>query len=340
MKTILVEKPFEIKIAEVEKPAIENKDDVLIKIISGGICGSDIGIFNGSNSLATYPRIIGHEYGGQVVEVGDGVTDLIVGDKVAIDPVRSCGECFACKNGRHNVCSTLEVTGVHRDGGFAEYIVVPAANAYKIDTSKVPEELISLVEPYSIGAQINARGEIKKGDKVLIMGSGPIGVCTMQIAKARGAEVVITDIVTSRLERAKEMGADIVVNVLEEDLSKVIMDFTNNEGMPVVIDSVCSVESFEQSVGMASPAGRVVVIGLLSKKSAIAQVEITKKELNIIGSRLSNYRFPEVIEGFESGVLTPEKLRTHSFHYTEVVKAFELIKEHPEQVCKVTLRFD
>jgi L-gulonate 5-dehydrogenase len=340
MKAVIVERPLEIRIADVPKPEIQKGTDVLVRVLYGSICGSDIGIYRGTNALATYPRIIGHEYGGVVEEIGADAANLSVGDVVAVDPVRACGNCYACSVGRPNVCKSVEVTGVHRDGGFAEYVVAPASAVYKIDTAKVDKSLISLVEPYSIGAQVCHRADIHKGDKVLVMGAGPIGVSIMQVAKSRGAVVMITDIVGARLERAAAMGADVVVNVAMDDLDRAVDAFTGGEGMPVVVDSVCSTASFEQSVAMASQAGRVVTLGLLSKPSAIAMVEITKKELDIRGSRLNNHRFPEVIRGFEDGSLTPAKMLTSVFHFTEVERAIAHLLEHPELECKVALRFD
>ena len=159
-----------------------------MKITSGGICGSDIGIYNGTNSLATYPRVIGHEFGGIVEEVGSGVSNIKPGDKVAVDPVVSCGHCYACRINRHNVCSTLEVMGVHRDGGFAEYVVAAASNVHKFH---------------------------------------------------------------------KE-----IVLVTEENLEERLDKFTDGEGIPVIVDTVCIPTSFEQCVQLACPAGRIVVIGL------------------------------------------------------------------------------
>ena len=340
MKAVLVDKPFEIRVAEVPKPEIKNPDDVLIRVKYGSICGSDIGIYKGTNSLATYPRLIGHEYGGVVEEIGPGVKDLKVGDVVAVDPVRSCGHCYACRSNRHNVCNTLEVTGVHRDGGFAEYVVAPEYASYKIDTDKVPLEVISLVEPYSIGMQVNHRGRIAAGDKVLVMGSGPIGITVMQVAKARGAQVMMTDLLDARLERAKALGADIVVNVKEKDLEAEVMAWTDGEGMPVIVDSVCIPSSFEQAVSLTSAAGRVVTLGLVNKPSAIASVQLVKKELDVVGSRLSNYRFPEVIKGFEDGSLTPAGIITSKFHFTEAEKAVKHLIENPADECKVVLSFE
>lgn len=340
MKAIVVEKPFDIRIAEVEKPRITHGDEVLVRVISGGICGSDIGIYNGTNSLATYPRIIGHEYGGRIEEVGPEVTGLRPGDVVAVDPVRSCGHCYACSHHRHNVCRQVEVTGVHRDGGFAEYVVAPAAACYRINTNKIPADMACMVEPYSIGAQVNHRAQITDDDTVLVMGSGPIGISIMQVAKARGARVMMTDIVPARLERARLAGADRVVDVTREDLKQAVLDFSDGEGVAVAADSVCSVDSVPQAMDLVCPAGRVVVLGLRDQPSQIPQVAFTKKETTVLGSRLNNHRFAEVIELFETGRVHPQQMRTASFPFTQVEEAIRLIRQHPEQVCKVSLLFE
>ena len=226
MKAIKVIEPFKVEIVDVPKPEIKNDDDVIVRITSGGICGSDIGIYNGTNSLATYPRLIGHEFGGIVTETGKNVTSVKAGDKVAVDPVISCGHCYACRIGRHNVCSTLEVMGVHRDGGFAEFVCAPEANIHKFHKD-FDESFLGLVEPFTIGVEINRRGQITKGDKVLIMGSGPIGIAAMQVAKRNGAEVIMTDLVKERLDKALSMGADEVVLVSEENLEERLLKFTD-----------------------------------------------------------------------------------------------------------------
>ena len=339
MKAIKVIEPFNVQIVEVPKPTITKSDDVIVRITSGGICGSDIGIWNGTNSLATYPRLIGHEFGGIVTEIGSDVTSVKIGDKVAVDPVVSCGECYACKIGRHNVCSALEVMGVHRDGGFAEYISASEKNIHKF-TKDFDDSLLGIVEPFTIGMEINNRAQITKGDKVLIMGSGPIGIAAMQVAKRNGAEVIMTDLVKERLNKALSMGADEVVLVSEENLEERLMKFTDGEGIPVVIDTVCIPSSFEQSVQLACPAGRVVVIGLKNQPSAITMAEITKKELTIVGSRLNCNCFDEVIAGFEDNSLNPEQLMTKAFNYKDIMEALDMIKNHPQDVLKIVLKFE
>ena len=339
MKAIKVIEPFKVEIVDVPKPEIKNDDDVIVRITSGGICGSDIGIYNGTNSLATYPRLIGHEFGGIVTETGKNVTSVKAGDKVAVDPVISCGHCYACRIGRHNVCSTLEVMGVHRDGGFAEFVCAPEANIHKFHKD-FDESFLGLVEPFTIGVEINRRGQITKGDKVLIMGSGPIGIAAMQVAKRNGAEVIMTDLVKERLDKALSMGADEVVLVSEENLEERLLKFTDGEGIPVIVDTVCIPSSFEQSVQLACPAGRIVVLGLKNVPSQITMADITKKELTIAGSRLNNNCFDEVIAGFEDGTRHPEQLMTKSYNYKDIMEALTMITEHPQDVLKLVLKFE
>lgn len=339
MKAIKVTEPFKVEIVEVPKPELENPEDVIIRITSGGICGSDIGIYNGTNSLATYPRLIGHEFGGIVESVGSAVIGVKPGDQVAVDPVISCGHCYACKIGRHNVCRDLEVMGVHRDGGFAEYVKAPAKNVH-LYHKKFDESLLGLAEPYTIGVEISKRAQIQKGDQVLIMGAGPIGICAMQVAKRNGAQVIMTDLVKERLEKAETMGADETVLVSEENLEERLDKFTNGEGIPVIVDTVCIPSSFEQAVQLACPAGRIVCLGLKNQPSSICMADITKKELTIVGSRLNNNCFDEVIAGFEDGSLEPQKLMTKAYNYKDIMEALNMITEHPKDVLKIVLKFE
>ena len=229
--------------------------------------------------------------------------------------------------------------GVHRDGGFAEFVCAPEANIHKFHKD-FDESFLGLVEPFTIGVEINRRGQITKGDKVLIMGSGPIGIAAMQVAKRNGAEVIMTDLVKERLDKALSMGADEVVLVSEENLEERLLKFTDGEGFPVIVDTVCIPSSFEQSVQLACPAGRIVVLGLKNVPSQITMADITKKELTIAGSRLNNNCFDEVIAGFEDGTLHPEQLMTKSYNYKDIMEALTMITEHPQDVLKLVLKFE
>ena len=197
MKAVVVEKPGSIAVVERDIPEI-TENQVLVKVKAAGICGSDVHIFHGKNAFATYPRVVGHEFVGEVVKVGSQTENIAVGDRVAVDPVVSCGHCYACRIGRHNVCSSLQVMGVHRDGGFQEYVAADYRQAYKLPDN-LPWEIAATVEPYSIGAQVAHRGRLTGDDTVLICGAGPIGLIILQVAKMKGSRVAILDIVESRL---------------------------------------------------------------------------------------------------------------------------------------------
>lgn len=317
MKVIKVNTPGNLELQEVAKPDNVGPQDVLVKVKAAGICGSDIHIYHGTNPVATYPRVIGHEVVGEIVEVGVEVDNLKVGDHVAIDPVVSCGECYPCRIGRNNVCKSLKVRGVHTDGGFAEYVVVPGKSVYQISKDLSWPEA-ALIEPFTIGAQVSSRGEITAADTVLVLGAGPIGLIVLQVVKKIGAKCIITDLLDKRLELAKELGADVVVNTSKQDLPDIVFKETNGLGVTVVVEAVGLPKLLEEAIKVTSPAGRIVVLGFTETASNIAQLDITKNELDIRGSRLHAKQFPKVIEWFNNRELRPEVLISHQFHFTEV----------------------
>ncbi|MBF7097287.1 zinc-binding alcohol dehydrogenase family protein [Alkalibacter sp. M17DMB] len=338
MKAVQVTEPKKIQIVEVDKPEIKNQDEVMIRVKVAGICGSDVHIYHGTNPMATYPRIIGHEFAGEIVEIGNDVTKVSVGDRVVGEPIFYCGECYACKSGRPNVCENLEVLGVHRDGGMQEYVVLPESKVHAIGND-VEWEVATMVEPFTIAAQSTWRGDVKAGETVLIMGAGPIGMGILQYSKYKGATCIVSDIDNERLEEAKAMGADYVINPMEVDVVEKALELTGGSGPNVTIDSACTLRTFEQAVEVTSPAGRVVVLGFNVEPSQIPQLLITKKELTIVGSRLQTSKFPEVIELFNKGVLNPKVLVTHSFLFTEVEKAMAVIEDKNIKKNKVILTF-
>jgi L-gulonate 5-dehydrogenase len=231
------------------------------------------------------------------------------------------------------------VRGVHRDGGFAEYAVAPEASAHRIDLDRVPPEAVALVEPYSIGVEVAHRGRVGAGDRVLVLGAGPIGLTVMQVAKLKGAGVMIADLMDRRLARAKRLGADVTVNVARDDVARAVADFTEGEGASVVVDCACTPDTFRQALELAGAAGRVVSLGLVARPSAIASMEIVKKGLDVLGSRLNNRRFPEVIDLFERGSIDPTAILSAVLPCDDAEAAIQQILQHPEDSCKLALRF-
>ena len=339
MISVKVTRPGELAIVEESIPELLDSKSVLVKVKAAGICGSDISIYKGTSPVATYPRVIGHEFAGEIIEIGKDVLDLRIGDHVSINPVISCGHCNACKKGRGNVCKNLTVIGVHTDGGFREYLTVPASNAMKVP-SFIPWEQAAIIEPYTVAAQVNARGGIKHGDTVLILGAGPIAIAILQVAKMKGARVIITDLVEERLKLADEAGADVVINTRHTDIKEEVMKITDNEGVDVSIDAACVGITLLQAISCTGPGGVVVTMGFSSKPSNIQELSITMNELDLRGTRLNNEKFPEVISWVEAGKLDLTKIITDRFDYKDILEAFDKIKTNPETTSKVILTFE
>lgn len=339
MKAIQVIEPHKIEMVEVEKPKIKRKNDVLVKIRAFGICGSDVGILKGENPFAIYPRIIGHEIAGEVEEIGENVNDLKIGDKVVLEPVEFCGKCYACRQGRYNVCRELEVYGVHRDGGFCEFLVAGEEKWHKVDDSLSFVEACT-AEPYTIGEQVAARANIQKDDWVLINGAGPAGLLACNVASNRGAKCIVSEINPYRLNMAKEFGAEYTVNPREEVLKDVIMGLTSNEGVNVLIDSTGVYSVIEETVNYLSPASRFVPLAFGSNNIPIDFKTLNQKEISVMGTRLQNDKFPKVISYLKERKDLIDKFVTHTFPAEEYEKAFEVFMDPKSNSIKVVLTFE
>ena len=338
MKTAFIKGPHELELVERPIPELSDEKSVLIKVKAVGICGSDVHGYHGSLATFVYPRVFGHEVVGEVVAVGSSVHHVTAGDHAVMDPVVSCGHCRACRTKRQNVCSDLQCLGVHADGGCAEYIVLPAANVHKIP-SEIPWREAVLIEPYTIAAQIVSRGEVSSEDNVLIMGAGPIGLVTLQAAKRLGARVMITDLSPNRLQLAATLDADVIVNTRSQNLAEEVRRFTDGEGVTVAIDAAGLPELFEQAVELTSAAAKVVIIGFNPNFAKIAELPITKKELDIRGSRLHAGKFPEVIGWVARREVQTIPLVSHEFDFLNVKEAFNMIEKDSENTCKVVIAF-
>lgn len=339
MKVLRVLAPGKIEVQTDREQKIEQKDDVIIKVKAAGICGSDISIYKGTSPVATYPRVIGHEFAGEVLEVGEEVTTIKKGDHVVVNPVFSCDTCRVCQKSRKNVCVNLAVMGVHRDGGYSEYVKVPAKNVFSI-SKEIPWENAVLVEPYSVAAQVTSRGGIEAGDTVLICGSGQIALTILQVCNIIGAKCIMTDIVSSRLAKAVEFGAYKTINSAEEDVVARVKELTGGIGADVSIDAACVGKTLEQAALATRPGGVVVPMGFHDTAVPISEFLITSRELDIRGTRLNNNKFPQVIEWFQEKQLDPSKIISDRLYFTEIEKAFEKLKSDPENTMKIVLLFE
>ena len=337
MKSIVVKKPNELEIEEREVPQ-PAKGEVRVKVKLAGICGSDSHIYRGHNPFAKYPRVIGHEFFGIIDEVGEGIDPSRIGERVSVDPVISCGCCYPCSVGRPNVCSSLTVLGVHRDGGFSQYATVPSNNAYTIP-DEISDEFAVMIEPFTIAA--NATGHLKPtaDDIALIYGAGPMGLTSVQALKGvyQVKQVIVVDRIDERLAMAQKSGADKVINntdlSLKEELEKLNIKPT------VIIDAACHPSILQEAITIASPAARILIMGFSSDPCQITQQGITSKELSIFSSRLNANKFPVVIDWLKKKLIDPQKLITHQFDYTKVIQAIETFEKDQKNCCKVLLTF-
>lgn len=339
MKAIVIKEPHKILVTDVEMETLNSNKDVLIQVKSGGICGSDMHGYHGTSPFINYPVIPGHEFSGIVTEVGSEVEKIKVGDHVSVDPVISCGTCYACQTGRYNVCSDLKVRGVHVDGGFKEYVSIPEASCHKINEN-IPWEVACLVEPFTIASQSLSRGGIRQSDTVYIAGAGPIGLTILLTAKSEGATVVISDISDEKIERAKNLGADYVINTAKTPFEEFFKKNSHLAGFTLAIDAVGHPSIIETILPNMLPTGRVVLLGFLKTPSNLIQMEVTKKELDIKGSRLSCDKFPIVVDRIEKKLFDPKKIISHTFNFTDVEDAIQLLINHPDQCAKIVLTFD
>ncbi|MDO5716073.1 MAG: alcohol dehydrogenase catalytic domain-containing protein [Tissierellia bacterium] len=339
MKAIQVVEPGKIEMIEIDNPEIKTKRDVLVKIRAFGICGSDVGILRGKNPFATYPRILGHEVSGEVVDIGSQVEDLKIGDKVVLEPIEYCGHCYGCTHQHHNVCKDLEVYGVHRDGGFCEYLVADQSKWHKVDDS-LSFVQACVAEPYTIAEQSTSKAKIEKGDWVLITGAGPMGLLACDIATGKGGRCIISEINPFRLEMAKKFGAEITINPLKENLGDRIQEITEGEGVNVLLETTGVDMVLKEAVDYLSPASRFVPLAFSGSDIPISCKILNQKEIVISGTRLQYEKFPVVLSYLKDKKDLLDTFITHVFKGEEFDKAFETFTNPQSNSLKVVLTFD
>lgn len=337
MRAAKLVEPKKISIQEVDTPKI-GKDDVLIKIRAAGICGTDLHIYQGHRPDIALPRVMGHELSGEIAEVGESVTELSAGDHVVIDPVIYCGTCPACRKGKRNVCSSIMCFGCQTDGGFQDYVKVKARDAYKI-SKNIPFSHAAMAEPFSIAAEILERSDPAEGDRVVVYGAGTIGLCVLQALKMKGAKVLVADLVDSRLERAKKLGADMTVNTSAQDLKDVVMSSFSEGGADIIIEAVGASKLADEAVEIVARGGRIVVIGFDKTELHVSEFTFVRPGIEIRGSVLNNEKFPQVVTWMEQGKIHPESMISKEYPLEKIGQAFEDILADPKSVIKVIVTF-
>lgn len=338
MKAIQITKPNDIKIIEKEMPKA-SEGEALLKVLYCGICGADVASYTGNQPFTTYPRIPGHEFSAQIVEIPENDKGLKAGDIVTCNPYFNCGECYACKRGIVNACHDNQTMGVQRDGSFQEYITMPVERI--IDGKGLSAKELALIEPFSISCHALSRAEVKNGDNLLIMGAGPIGLFALIKAKSMGARVLIADMLSSRLDLAKEFGADCIVNVKQTDLHTACAEFTDGNGFDVCVEACGAPETFLRCIGEATHGANIILIGNGKRETTFVHSVILKKELNIFGSRNAFTKdFEELIDLVKSGKANIIKMVSGVYDVCNAKDAFEALSRNDGTLAKLLINFE
>ncbi len=306
MKAGVLNKINEIEYQEIDKPIL-NDDDILVKVKAAALCGTDVRIFRGSKTKGVrYPSVIGHEFSGEIIEVGSAVTKFLVGDRVTADPVLPCGGCEYCLNGLENVCLNREALGYEYDGCFAEYIRIPGKfierGNVQLLSDTISYKAAALAEPLACVINGQRRLNITTGNNVLIIGAGPIGIMHMLIARASGAsKIIISEPNDYRRNVAKKLGATIVINPTENDLLKTVQECTNGIGADVVILAIGNTRIVNDALSCAKKGGRVSIFAGFPK-GAKPEVDINLvhyNELVVTGASSLQRRDIKIVPEFD-----------------------------------------
>ena len=338
MRQLTCIKPGFWEFQELSLPTIK-EGFALLKIRRIGICGTDLHAFEGSQPFFSYPRVLGHELAGEIVDI-EAHSVFKKGDFVTIVPYYSCGNCGACLIGKTNCCTHLQVAGVHVDGGMAEYFLAPIANLMKDSALSLDE--LALVEPLAIGAHGIRRAQIQAGDRVLVVGAGPIGLGAVKMAQIAGADVILMDVNAKRLAHVQEKwGINLAINPLNEDPLIILKDYTNGQMPEVVIDATGNVKAMEASFAYMAHGGVFVLIGLQLQPISFSHPEFHKREGTLMSSRNATKEdFQRVIDGMKAGLIDAHDFISHRLAFEDVPTEFSHLLAPEKGVIKAMISFD
>ena len=310
----------------IEKPLKE--DEVLIKVAVCGVCGTDVHIYHGSKGSAEVspPVILGHEFAGTVVRVGNAVKSLSLGDHISVDPNIFCGYCHFCRMGKKQLCSNLIAIGVNRDGGFAEYCYVPDRQCHKLN-EELPLKTGAMVEPLACCIHGFDRLNMRQGDTVCVIGGGSIGLMMIQLAKISGASLIIlSEPVEYRRQIGLSLGADYAIDPLNENLYDRIKEITMTDGVDIIIECVGNTLATEQSFEIAKKGASILLFSVPKWGSmySLHMDDIFQKELTILGSIINPDTHARAVEMINRKKIIVEPLITHKFSIGQLKEAIQM----------------
>jgi L-gulonate 5-dehydrogenase len=327
-----------MEVVDVPAPGAPGPGEVVVRPEAVGICGSDLHLFSGELGME-FPRVQGHELSALVEEAGPGCDGVAPGDRVAVWPILSCGRCYPCRIGRESACAEIRILGVHVDGGFRERMTLPCRQVFPV--SGLDPLGAALVEPVSIGVRTARRARIAAGERVAVLGAGPIGQAVCLAARARGASVLLADRLASRLEHGRTTGADILVEGDAADLAPAVAAWTDGEGAPVVVDTTAAPAVVRAALDAVATAGRLALVGLSEQEAALPLLALPIKELDLIGvSCCAADDFAEAVELVSRDRDRVASLVTHEFPFEQTPEAIAYAMRHPGEVMKAVIRME
>jgi len=332
MKALILDKPGQFSFAEVEGP--QDQDKVHIKVRSIGICGSELSAFKGVFPLGDFPRSLGHEIGGEVIYAPENQRDFKVGDKVALEPYRFCGECYPCSQGKTNCCEDLKVIGVHQNGAHSEYFSHDSHLVHKVPES-MPWPHVALVETLTISVHGVHRARVKAGEHVVVTGAGAIGLLAAQYVNYLGAKAIIVDPLEKRLELASKVGIEFCVNPATEDAVQRIAEITGGRMAEAGIECAGAKPAIRGMIDYLAATGRLSLVGYPGDEVPLPTFLFTKKELDVLGSRNSAKEFPLAIELIANGHIKVDELITQKITFEQMPEYFEKLVSAPSDYIKV-----
>ncbi|HEY5825974.1 MAG TPA: zinc-binding alcohol dehydrogenase family protein [Cyclobacteriaceae bacterium] len=323
MNAIILIQPGKFEFAHQEINENLDPDEVLLKVHRIGVCGTDLHAFRGKQPFFSYPRILGHELGVEVIKIGKEVIDVKIGDRCALEPYFNMKEGQAFRNGKSNCGEHVSVFGVHEDGGMRRLIKVKSK--YLHSSKKLSFDQLALVETLAIGCHAVNRAEVKSTDKVLIIGAGPIGLATLEFVKIKKAKVIVMDVQQSRLNFCRDiLNADGVINAQVENIELQLRNQFNEDLPTIVFDATGNSQSMMKAFEFPSHGGKLVFIGLFQGDVTFHDPLFHRKELTLLASRNAlGSEFKEVIRLLENGEIDTSPWITHRTKFENVIDQFE-----------------
>jgi L-galactonate 5-dehydrogenase len=333
MRAVSIVEPGKIEYRELPIPKAA-AGTVLVRVLSVGLCGSDLTTFRGQNPMVVYPIIPGHEIAGEIVAPGEPTSGLPPGMLVTVMPYTACGSCPSCRAGSRNACRDNRTMGVRRPGAATELIAVPVQDIVTAEGLSIDQ--VTCIEPLAVGWHAADRARVARGEVVLVMGCGVVGLGVIASCALRGAVVIAVDVDDAKLERARRLGARSVINSRAASLPEAVRGLTDGDGPAVCIEASGSIEASAACVELAAFCGRAVFVGYAKKAVAMETKLVVSKELEIRGSRnATRPDFQQVAAAFKEGRLDVAPLITHRFPLMGIPDALAFWDAHAGEVAKI-----